>query len=762
MINAPNTPADGGGDNTQPAPDANSVERPVLRPRLQPHESAAAARRTGFARRDPAGAADEAAAAVALDFGAGARAVDTDIEPPVRPPEAAGAALPAPPAARPPGRPRVIRAVNAEDGTGGLPTGDDDLDLGGPRRPTLGAPIRARRGGPRGRATVRLAFGMRGQPRASPARPPAARAAWGPAWGRPSRENFEEDDEETGAFFTGPAAPTLDLTGPDSAFPADPADLLPFYSDNEAPPRPARDRPAPAGPPRAGPASRGAPRGGRANLSAPRAANPPAGGLFQSLHEPPIAGLAAVPTPSTKELNAISKEALLLVFDHRRLAQITRPRSASDDVKAAAHLKAQATLGNSGWANSSTDTEFHPIYYGCQIAFRPGMGPATFGVLIGWAIPFALDHPQDISRTADWAAIYKEAAILFPLLESEVHNCRSGGREFNLPASLLSKIRELGASYFTLRASALLPVLALLDSSPLGLQARHAIAGFIQQASTFPATWDYIDTMIKNGVLGQHGTDPAQRENAARVAMARPVLTALLQGQTLSWDVTELVQAHVAYVPSLTLLHSTDFGKLVMTSPAAAALAASLPLVAPTTSSWASLPPGPLTDPGTRAPSAVGRTHPLYYSGEYPVPPGWLPPPPAAPLPGPSGALSPGAVVKRADRNKALTIPTSRLIVGSSSPFPVPSTHPCDYCLAPGHAQYECPRRFGDQFNRPLPGFTLRGDYDLSAWAHGDLVPAARIAMASYLRETGVSEHRRFHVTLDHIATGTAPPPPSS
>ena len=146
------------------------------------------------------------------------------------------------------------------------------------------------------------------------------------------------------------------------------------------------------------------------------------------------------------------------------------------------------------------------------------MGPATFGVLIGWAIPFALDHPQDISRTADWAAIYKEAAILFPLLESEVHNCRSGGLEFNLPASLLSKIRELGASYFTLRASALLPVLALLDSSLLGLQARHAIAGFIQQASTFPATWDYIDTMIKNGVLGQHGTDPAQRENAARVA----------------------------------------------------------------------------------------------------------------------------------------------------------------------------------------------------------------------------------------------------
>ena len=123
-------------------------------------------------------------------------------------------------------------------------------------------------------------------------------------------------------------------------------------------------------------------------------------------------------------------------------------------------------------------------------------------------------------------------------------------------------------------------------------------------------------------------------------------------------------------------------------------------------------------------------------------------------------APSPGVVAKRADRDKALTIPTSRLIICSSSPFPVPSTHPCDYCQVPGHAQYECPRRFGDQYNRPLPGFTLSGDYDLSAWVHGDLVPAARIAMAAYLRETGVGEHRRFHVTLDHIAAGKAPPPP--
>ncbi len=46
-------------------------------------------------------------------------------------------------------------------------------------------------------------------------------------------------------------------------------------------------------------------------------------------------------------------------------------------------------------------------------------------------------------------------------------------------------------------------------------------------------------------LLRQHGSDPARRKNAARVAMARPLLIALLQGQTLDWDMADLVQARV-------------------------------------------------------------------------------------------------------------------------------------------------------------------------------------------------------------------------
>jgi hypothetical protein len=43
---------------------------------------------------------------------------------------------------------------------------------------------------------------------------------------------------------------------------------------------------------------------------------------------------------------------------------------------------------------------------------------------------------------------------------------------------------------------------------------------------------------------------------------------------------------------------------------------------------------------------------------------------------------------------------------------------------------------------------------------NGDLVPAARMAMASFFHEFKIPAHRRFRVTMDHIASGTAPPPP--
>ena len=76
------------------------------------------------------------------------------------------------------------------------------------------------------------------------------------------------------------------------------------------------------------------------------------------------------------------------------------------------------------------------------------------------------------------------------------------------------------------------------------------------------------------------------------------------------------------------------------------------------------------------------------------------------------------------------------------------------------HAQYECPKRFFDTYGKPLPGFLRSGDYDPAAWSNGDLLPAARRAMAAYLTELRIPTHRKFGVTADHVASGVAPPPP--
>jgi hypothetical protein len=289
--------------------------------------------------------------------------------------------------------------------------------------------------------------------------------------------------------------------------------------------------------------------------------------------------------------------------------------------------------------------------------------------------------------------------------------------------------------------------------------------------------------MIEGGALRQHGVEPAQAENAARVTIARAFLIALLQGQTRNWGMTETVQAHSAFQPSSTLLHSTDFARLILTSPAAAALAASLgPILGST------LPPAPWTPPpaalgppprstgpdralpaptlsaqeharGFRLSAAGVRVHPLYFSGEYAPPPDWTPPAPPAPAATPEAGSGRPA---RTPRSSELCIPTAKPIVGSSSPFLVASTHPCDHCNITGHAQYECPKRFADTYHVPLPGFTMSGDYDRPAWASGDLSPATRLAMAQYLAERRIAVHRRFKVKLDHIASGTAPPAPTN
>ncbi len=128
-----------------------------------------------------------------------------------------------------------------------------------------------------------------------------------------------------------------------------------------------------------------------------------------------------------------------------------------------------------------------------------------------------------------------------------------------MPASLFSKIRSLSEAYFRLRAALLFPLLAQLGASALEDQAKSVIRCYIAQATSLPEAWGHVERMIEGGALRQHGVEPTQAENAARVTIARAFLIALLQGQTRNWGMTETVLAHTSFQPSSTLLHSNDF-----------------------------------------------------------------------------------------------------------------------------------------------------------------------------------------------------------
>ena len=478
----------------------------------------------------------------------------------------------------------------------------------------------------------------------------------------------------------------------------------------------------------------------------------------------------AIRPPTAAELIAVSEDAVRLLFCDRRLAEITRARSASDDVKAAAALKAQRCLTDQGWRHGQLDAEHHAVYYGFQARFLIGSSPTMLGQLIGWATPFGLDRPGDISKTPEWAEHRTTAAALFPRLETAVFASRTPAREFSMPGSLFVQIRKLAVAYFCTRARTLAPLLAQLPDSPLHDQAKTIIRAYIAQARDLPILWAHLENSIVDGALNEHLTDPAVVENAARVSMARPFLTALLSGQVRGWGAAQMIAAHQSHVPSAALLHSTDFSQLVLTSAQAAQFALTIPGPASATSG-PSPPDGSTYSQPSWPPYAPPRAPPppsLYVTPSplsAPSPPAALPPPAYPPPAGPPAATPPGPPTSvsnraRASTVSALCIPPSKAIVTSASPFTTMSSHPCDYCGMTAHAQYECPKRFFDTYGRPLPGFLRSGEYDPTAWSNGDLLPAARRAMAAYLTELRIPTHRKFGVTADHVASGVAPPPP--
>jgi hypothetical protein len=199
-------------------------------------------------------------------------------------------------------------------------------------------------------------------------------------------------------------------------------------------------------------------------------------GLFekQNTVSPPDE-FASIRAPTAAELSAVSTTAIRLLFSDRRFAEITRPRNATDNVKAAAALKARRSLLGEGIQPGQTDPEHHAVYYGFQAVFGIGHSSMAAGDLLTWATPFGLDIPGDISKSTAWAAHLATAASLFPRLETAVFASRTPTREFPMPSSLFSQVRKLAYAYFSTRALALIPTLAVLDNSDIHEQAKTII-----------------------------------------------------------------------------------------------------------------------------------------------------------------------------------------------------------------------------------------------------------------------------------------------
>ena len=293
---------------------------------------------------------------------------------------------------------------------------------------------------------------------------------------------------------------------------------------------------------------------------------------------------------------------------------------------------------------------------------------------------------------------------------------------------------------------------------------------------------------IDAGVFSTPGSNPALAENAARVAMTRPFLLALLYGMERDTKTAQMIQEYADFTPPAEALSANRFtaswpvgvpgigqppppARCNTPAPAqprlpppAARLAPPLPAGPPPSAGTAfnrGTPSGyygQLWDvpgrPGFRTDAAGLLYHSQWFSGEYSCPAGWGPSPLGPPGP---AATPPGRPVVR---GSTLSVPVASALISTASPFTSPPREPCHHCGLMGHAQYECPRRFFETYASPLPGFLPSGEPDPSAWAHGILSAPARAAMAAYLLQHNVPPHRKFLVTAAHIASGTPPPPP--
>ncbi len=198
-----------------------------------------------------------------------------------------------------------------------------------------------------------------------------------------------------------------------------------------------------------------------------------------------------------------------------------------------------------------------------------------------WADPSIISNPTDVTQNAAWQAPRTRAKELYPRLEASIRACKHGGREHSMSTSPFTTARKLVFAFFDLLAGRMLPPMSLPPS--LNFAGIRAIAGcYIDQANMLPECLSTADDMIDDGILVAHGKDPVAVENAARVAMTRPFLLALLNGMERPKSTDVMIQEHEEFVPCPAVLHGeTTLAALLAAPTFAVNLPFSLPAPVP-------------------------------------------------------------------------------------------------------------------------------------------------------------------------------------
>ena len=309
--------------------------------------------------------------------------------------------------------------------------------------------------------------------------------------------------------------------------------------------------------------------------------------------------------PTAAELDGVSMEAIRLLFCDQRVAAITRARTFNDNVQFAAVLRARRGLPEHEWPPGPVDPQHYAVFYGFQASFHQNLSPREFGRLLGWATPFDLDLPGDISRAPKWAALRTAAADLLLRLETAVPTTGPAACDCPSLGALFNRIRQIAEAYFRFKALALEPLLLQLSDSPLHRQVKTIIRAFICQACDLPVRWAQLDDFISARAALAPDADIVE----ARDSIARPFLMALRSGQPPGL----MCPFHQRHVPQSTFalggLPSPQGGpsghdfQLAHTHPRATFPLFQAALVAGLFPASAALPSPPITTPAGR-PSA--------------------------------------------------------------------------------------------------------------------------------------------------------------